>query len=192
MFGVVHCLYFIKFCRRAISTKFKPSAGLLFNEVENVNYNGRIGRRKRTAKNSKHKLDLRSTSLWFSGILISLIPIGYEAIKFLALNKPLNFDFLYLICSEGDFLWVFASLAVTTALDFYSDPNCMVYGRLKKICALLCIVTGAIGFLLWSFIDAYYPEATNKNVPVVITLTIFFLALMLSSPIQIKSQPIGD
>lgn len=144
-------------------------------------YNGQIKR-----KNVKRKktIDWKSLLLWYTGIIISFLPIIVDMCVYLAKHHTFAQKYWINLCLKGDLLWILATIIVLTILD------CIGANAEKKGFRLVCIIIGiilwGISFVIWCVFKYIYPENYNGEVPVIITLVIGGLTLLFCSPLQIR------
>lgn len=144
-------------------------------------YNGEI---KRKSIKKKETIDWKSLLLWYTGIIISFLPIIVDMCVHLSNHQYFTQEYWINVCLKGDLLWILATIIVLTIID-YVGGNTKKEG-FKLICIIVGIVLWGISFAIWCIFKYVYPKDYNGQIPITITLVIGGLTLLFCSPLQIK------
>lgn len=148
-------------------------------------YNGEI---KSYRIKKKNKANWKLLLLWYTGIVVSFLPIFVDILVFLSQNDKITRKYWTEVCLKGDILWILATIIVLTVIDYISED-----GRkrgIKKVCAVVATIMWGVVFAVWVVFKYIYAENHENNLPVATTLIIAGITLTCCSPLQVKKMEV--
>ena len=143
-----------------------------------------------TYKKTKKSFNWVAFVVWIISLIISLIPMYFELIKYINAYDELDIQFLKNCCINGDLMWAISTLllfSLTDFVDFYCKQKKKSTNIENKylILLLLGIVVFVIGegtFLLLSILEI----KETAMWPLYFCLPIIILSLVIATPLKIR------
>ena len=148
-----------------------------------MKYIGKIQRVEVTKKKSRKHFDWLKLIIWYIGVIISLVPIFIEALRYLASNTTLDKRFALKVCTKGDVLWILATLLILTLVECYIEADKMV--GFKKWLGVLGVVTWGLCCAIWIVFKYIYPEDFKGNIVFWICGIIASVVIVICSTLQL-------
>jgi len=153
--------------------------------MHNTVYNGTV-REKIVHKKISIPKKLKEICIWLVGVLLSLHPYFIDAFHYLRNNKELDIKFYVTCFDKGDVLWISCTILLLSMSGLIMRKGLRGLGILYKI---LLAIASIISLLLAGacFASRYDNAATNAEFVIYLTGIGFFLALALSTPLQLAA-----
>lgn len=132
----------------------------------------------------KDSFDWSALIYWLLSLLISLIPMYIELIKYLNQHEKIDIDFLKYYFVKGDILWVFSTLLLFVLMDLSLKKR----KKEKKWVKNTCLVGRGV-FLIteitWILFNTL--NISDEVVwPLYIGVPLVILSLIISTPLKIE------
>lgn len=128
--------------------------------------------------------DWNALLYWLGSLIVSLIPLYLELIKYLNIHDEININFWSYYFIKGDILWVFATLLLFVLVDSNAKKRKKEKKWVKN--------TFNLGIVVFVFTEATFIIFNALNIldtkiwPLYIGVSLVIISLVISTPLKIE------